>query len=209
MDFRLKPKEEKFFSMLNDHAKKCQEAGDIMAKALSGDYDKHDALKAITKLEHEADDIVASTGDNLMKTFITPMDREDIQALVEQLDDTIDDIKEIMDKLCIYQVGDPTEGTKALAKIVDKSLIHIAKSISYMGSLKKNHVKVEARAIKVRDLESKADRIYHDEMAKLFSECKDPIEIIKWKEILDSMEAVIDGCEKLVGTFRRVVLKYA
>ncbi len=56
---------------------------------------------------------------------------------------------------------------------------------------------------------NEADGVYHEEMAKLFSECKDPIEIIKWKEILNSIEEVIDGCEDLVGTFRRVVLKYA
>lgn len=209
MDFRLKPKEEKFFLLLNNHATLCAAAAELMDRAFQSDIDKNEALKQITLMERKADEIVAETGEQLLKTFITPMDREDIQGLVEELDNTIDNIKEIMDKMCMYHVGAPSKGASELASIVAKCLDNITKSISYMGSLKKNHLKVEARAKKVVKLEEKADRVYHEEMAILFTEWSDPIEIIKWKEILDSMEDVIDGCEKLVGTFRRVVLKYA
>ena len=110
----------------------------------------------------------------------------------------------------MYQVqSEPTTGAIRMAEIVAKCCKHIKKSISYMGSLKKNYLKVEGRALEVLRLEAEADDIYHVEMAKLFTECSDPIEIIKWKEILSSMEEVIDGSETLVGTFRRVVLKYA
>ncbi len=209
MDFRLKPKEERFFGLLNDHAKLCLESAELMNKAFLGEIGKDEALKKITKRELEADEIVEKTADLLMKTFITPMDREDIQSLVEQLDDTIDEIKEIMDKMCMYNVKEPTIGAIELSGIVERCLHQIVKSISYMGNLKKQHLKVEARVKKVLKLEEKGDAIYHEEMAKIFREWNDPIEIIKWKEILDSMENVIDGCEDLVGTFRRVVLKYA
>ena len=137
------------------------------------------------------------------------MDREDIQLLIEQLDDTIDIVKDIADKMLMYQVGIASEGVVRLAEIVAKCLKHINKCISYMDSLKKNYIKVDGRVHEVIRLESEADTIYHEEMAKLFKECADPIEIIKWKEILAAMEDVIDGCEDLVGTFRRVVLKYA
>ena len=130
--------------------------------------------------------------------------------MIDQLDNTIDNIKEIMDKMVMYQVqSEPTAGAIRMAEIVAKCCKHIKKSISYMGSLKKNYLKVEGRALEVLRLEAEADDIYHVEMAKLFTECSDPIEIIKWKEILSSMEEVIDGSETLVGTFRRVVLKYA
>lgn len=209
MDFRLKPKEEKFFCLLNDHSELCFKSAVLMNKVFLGECDRTEALKEITRMEHEADEIVEKTATLLMKTFITPMDREDIQALVEQLDNTIDDIKEIMDKFCMYHVKAPSEGAVALANIVERCLHQVTKSISYMGNLKKQHLKVEARGKKVIKLEEKGDHIYHEEMAKIFTEWTDPIEIIKWKDILDSMEHVIDGCEKLVGTFRRVVLKYA
>lgn len=209
MAFKLKGKEEKFFSILNEHAELCHEASLLMVKALKGEISKETALGDIDRKEKEADELVNETVERLRKTFITPMDREDIQELIDELDTTIDSIKDIMDKMCMYQAGDPVEGSIRLAEIAAKCMKHITKSISYMGSLKKNYIKVEGRALEVLRLESEADDVYHEAMAKLFTECKDPIEIIKWKEILNSMEDTIDGCERLVGTFRRVVLKYA
>ena len=209
MAFNLKGKEEKFFSLLNDHAELCHEAAQLMQEVFEGEVEKKEALRQIEQKEHDADELVAATMDRLRKTFITPMDREDIQLLIDQLDNTIDNIKEIMDKMVMYHVGKPSDGAIRMSEIVVKCVKHINKSIGYMGSLKKDHVKVEGRVHQVLKLESEADNIYHEEMAKLFTECTDPIEIIKWKEILSAMEDVIDGCEDLVGTFRRVVLKYA
>lgn len=180
-----------------------------MLEAFRGERDTETAFKDIYAKEQQADELVKNVAERLRKTFITPMDREDIQLLIDQLDTTIDSIKDIMDKVVMYHAGSPSEGAIELSQICAKCLKHVTKSISYMGSLKKNYVKVEARGLEVLRLESEADDIYHKEMATLFTECKDPIEIIKWKEILDAMENVIDGCEDLVGTFRRVVLKYA
>ena len=209
MAFGLKPKEEKFFLLLVDLAQLTHKAATLMAEAYAGEANMEEAMRKIDMMEVEADEIVAQTSALLMKTFIAPMDREDIQLLVQQMDDAIDSIKDIMDKTVLYHAKNPTPGTVRLAAICNKSLNHVAKSISYMSSLKKNHMKVEARAKKVIELEAEGDMLYHQEMARLFTEESDAIEIIKWKEILDSMEDVIDDCEKLVGTFRRVVLKYA
>ena len=209
MAFNLKGKEEKFFSIMNNHAHLCHEAAQVMEKAFKGETEMEAALSEIDQKEKRADELVNQTMERLRATFITPMDREDIQLLIDQLDTTIDSMKDIMDKMCMYNVGAPTEGAIRLAEIVTKCLKHITKSISYMSSLKKNYIKVEGRALEVLRLEEEGDAVYHEEMAKLFRECTDPIEIIKWKEILNAMEDVIDGCEDLVGTFRRVVLKYA
>ena len=209
MAFNLKGKEEKFFSIMNNHVHLCHEAAQVMEKAFKGETVMEAALSEIDQKEKRADELVNQTMERLRATFITPMDREDIQLLIDQLDTTIDSMKDIMDKMCMYNVGAPTEGAIRLAEIVTKCLKHITKSISYMSSLKKNYIKVEGRALEVLRLEEEGDAVYHEEMAKLFRECTDPIEIIKWKEILNAMEDVIDGCEDLVGTFRRVVLKYA
>lgn len=209
MAFKLKGKEEKFFGILEEHAQLCQDASLILLSVCKGELDKTAGFRDIDVKEKRADELVNETAERLRKTFITPMDREDIQLLIEQLDDTIDIVKDIADKMLMYQVGIASEGVVRLAEIVAKCLKHINKCISYMDSLKKNYIKVDGRVHEVIRLESEADTIYHEEMAKLFKECSDPIEIIKWKEILAAMEDVIDGCEDLVGTFRRVVLKYA
>ena len=209
MAFKLKGKEEKFFSILENHASLTYESAEMMERVFKGEVAKEDAFLEIDIKEKAADELVNETVERLRKTFITPMDREDIQLLIDQLDTTLDNIKEIMDKMLMYHVGSPSDGAVRMSEIIVKCVKHINKSIGYMGSLKKDHVKVEGRVHQVLKLESEADNIYHEEMAKLFTECKDPIEIIKWKEILSAMEDVIDGCEDLVGTFRRVVLKYA
>ena len=209
MAFRLKPKEEKFFTILDAHAQLCYEAASLLKEAIEEEIEKDEALEKISVLEGKANELVIETMKRLQKTFITPMDREDIQQLIDQLDLAIDAIKEIMDKMCMYNVGTATDGTKRMAAIAAKAIKEIRKSISYMVSLKKDYLKIEARSKKVLPLEQECDDLYHEEMAKLFMECKDPIEIIKWKEILQSIEDVTDDCEDLVITFRRVVLKYA
>jgi uncharacterized protein Yka (UPF0111/DUF47 family) len=209
MAFRLKPKEEKFFSLLEQHAQLCFESADLLNQAMLGEMEKDDALAQISVLEIKANELVMETMKRLQKTFITPMDREDIQQLIDQLDLAMDAIKEIMDKMCMYRVGEATEGAKRLTTIAAKAIKETRKNIAYMKNLKKDYLKVEARSNKILALEQEGDDLYHAEMAKLFTECKDPIEIIKWKEILQSVEDVIDDCEDLVITFRRVVLKYA
>ena len=82
MAFNLKGKEEKFFSMLNEHAELCHEAAQLMQEVFEGEVEKKEALRQIEQKEHEADELVAATMDRLRKTFITPMDREDIQLLI-------------------------------------------------------------------------------------------------------------------------------
>lgn len=209
MAFHLKPKEEKFFSLLDQHAALGYEAADLLCRAMHEEISKEEALTKIEALEKAADELVMDTMKRLQKTFITPMDREDIQQLIDQLDMAIDSISDIMDKMCIYNVGQATEGAKKMTFIAAKAMKEIRKSMGYMKDLKKNYLKVEARSKKVLKLEQQCDDLYHQEMAYLFTQCQDPIEIIKWKEILQSVEDVTDDCEKLVITFRKVVLKYA
>ncbi|MDU7192163.1 MAG: DUF47 family protein, partial [Veillonella sp.] len=171
MAFKLKGKEEKFFSILEKHAALTYESAEMMERVFKGDISKEEAFLEIDTKEKAADELVNETVERLRKTFITPMDREDIQLLIDQLDTTLDNIKEIMDKMVMYHVGKPSDGAIRMSEIVVKCVKHINKSIGYMGSLKKDHVKVEGRVHQVLKLESEADNIYHEEMAKLFTEC--------------------------------------
>ena len=209
MAFQLKPKEEKFFALLEKHAELGANAGKILYDCFANKIDSKDGLEEVRRLKREGAEVRSKTMERLQKTFITPIDREDIQSVIEQLDTALDEIKEIMDKMVMYHPGEPTPGAVAMAQIVAKCMDEIRKSVSYMRNLKGNYLKIEARSKKVSNLESQGDVYYHEEMAKLFTECTDPIHIIKWKEILSSMEDVVDECEILVNTFQRVVLKYA
>ena len=140
MAFHLKPKEEKFFSLLDQHATLGYEAADLLCQAMHEEIAKDVALKKIEALEKEADILVMETMKRLQKTFITPMDREDIQQLIDQLDMAIDSISDIMDKMCIYNVGTATEGAKRMTLITSKAMKEIRKSMGYMKDLKKKHL---------------------------------------------------------------------
>ena len=132
MAFKLKGKEEKFFSILEKHAALTYESAEMMERVFKGDISKEEAFLEIDTKEKAADELVNETVERLRKTFITPMDREDIQLLIDQLDTTLDNIKEIMDKMVMYHVGKPSDGAIRMSEIVVKCVKHINKSIGYM-----------------------------------------------------------------------------
>lgn len=209
MAFRFKPNEEKFFEFLTDHAKIVRQSAELLEEVIENGGDLTDAISRIDKLEKKADEIVGATMSKLHKTFITPFDREDIHVLIEKQDDIVDCIKGTIERMHMYNVGAAAEGTKELATVVFKSVKQLDKAVSYLDNIKKLHLKMEARCNRIVDLEAAGDQLYRSEMAKLFRECTDPIEIIKWKEILTQMEEVLDLCEDQAELLKRIVLKYA
>lgn len=209
MAFRLKPKEEKFFEFLADHAAIAKKASAAMVQAFEEQDRLSEILAEVEGLEAEADEQVDKILKKLHKTFITPFDREDILALAQKLDALVGAMKGIVDKMHMYNVGAASPEVRELVALVHTSVGQVAKSISYLSELKKQHLKLEARCNRIVALESEGDLLYRREMAKLFREGCDPIEIIKWKEILTSLEDTLDICEDITQLLKRVVLKYA
>jgi predicted phosphate transport protein (TIGR00153 family) len=209
MPFRLKPKEEKFFEFLAEHAEIANKAAELMTSAFEDPTRLATTMEEIDSLEREADELVEKILKKLHKTFITPFDREDIFALAQKQDNLIDAMTSIVDKMMMYNVGTASDEVLKLASLVRTSVRQIEKAVSYLSELKKQHLKLEARCNRVVALEAEGDVLYRNEMAKLFRECKDPIEIIKWKEILTSLEDILDNCEDITELLKRVVLKYA
>lgn len=209
MPFRLKPKEEKFFQFLADHVEIAKKTGEIMVQAFEEQERINDILAEAVKLENEADDLTVKIIKKLQKTFITPFDREDIFALAQKLDDLVDSMAHIVDKMHMYNVGTASPEVRQLVSLVHASVGQVAKAIGYLSELKKQHLKLEARCNRIVALEVEGDLLYRREMAKLFRECTDPVEIIKWKEVLTSLEDTLDICEDIVRLLKRIVLKYA
>ena len=206
---RLKPKEEKFFEFLMDHAELCEEAAELMVDGICGKIAREATLPIIEKLEKDADEIVTVTEKKLHKTFITPMDREDIHVLIELQDNVIDSIKALMEKLHMFNAGESPAGVIEMAKNVRDCIKQVGKAVKEVPNVKKNYLKIEARTNKVKQFEKIGDELYRQEMVKLFRETTDAVEIIKWKEILEELEKVLNTCEALAESLKRVVLKYA
>lgn len=209
MGFNIKPKEEKFFEYFVEATELLNKSADILYEAMEGEKDIEECLQKIDELERKVDDVTDTVISKLNKTFITPLDREDIYAIAQKLDDVADSIKATIEKMYLYNAPPASEGTKELANVLYKATKQMEKAFSQLSSIKKHRLKLQARCSRIVALEDKGDRLYREEMAKLFRECKDPIEVIKWKEILVGLEQTLDFCEDVATLLKGVVLKYA
>lgn len=168
-----------------------------------------DKMKAIIDLEHEADAINDKIIDELNQTFITPIDREDIFALANGLDDGVDYLQTTLQRLVIYRTGQAKEGVVSLTKLLLESTGEIIKAFELLKDIKKNRELILESTHRIGKLESEGDRVYRQEIAFLFDNVKDPIELIKWKDILENLEDTLDHCEDVSDMIRGVVMKYA
>jgi predicted phosphate transport protein (TIGR00153 family) len=207
--FGIKPKDEKFFDYLIEQVELVKTSADVLHQAIYEHEQLDQQVESIDDLEKQADDIVINISEKLQKTFITPLDREDILTLTQRLDDIVDCVKGIIERMQIYNVMTVSTGAREMAEIVLKAAKQVQKAVCYLPDIKKSHLKISARCSRIVELEAEGDRIYRYEMGKLFRECTDPIEIIKWKEILSNLEELLDMCEDVADSLKRIVLKYA
>lgn len=209
MAFNLKPKEEKFFSTLAEHAILVREAAEILHLAILDRSQIPELMSRIVETEKNADEIVDRILVKLHKTFIAPMDREDIFTLAKKLDDIIDCIKAAIERMDLYNIGTPPDRIREMSELILKCGKQVEKAIFSLQDLKKERLRLQARCQRIVDIEARGDELYRQEMGKLFRECTDPIEIIKWKEILFNLEEVLDLSEDVATSLKRVVIKYA
>jgi predicted phosphate transport protein (TIGR00153 family) len=173
--FRLIPKEEKFFEMFKESAENIHRGAVLLKEMMETWQDPVGMAKRIKDVEHEGDTITHNIAKKLNQTFITPIDREDIYSLTSALDDVLDLIEAIADRMLLYRVPGPTPQAKRLAQIIHDSTAEIVKGVSVLG--KSNDVL--KMCVEINRLENEADRITRDAIADLFQEGKDPIQVIK------------------------------
>ena len=209
MAFNLKPKEEKFFLTLAEHAMLVRESAEILHSAIADRSQIPELMKRINETERIADEIVDRILAKLHKTFIAPMDREDIFTLAKKLDDIIDCIKAAIERMELYNIDEPSERIREMAELILKCGKQVEKAIISLQDMKKERLRLQARCERIIDLEARGDELYRQEMGNLFRECTDAINIIKWKEILVNLEEVLDLSEDVATSLKRVVIKYA
>ncbi len=209
MVFKLKPKEEKFFQYLADYGELAYQAADILSQAVHNPDNIDELTGQIAEIENNADQVYEKTMKKLNKTFITPFDREDIYTIAQKLDNFVDATQGVVERLNIYNAGPASDGAKEMALTIVKCAKQVDKSCDHLTDIKKNRLKLEARCSRIIELEAIGDQLYRQEMARLFRECGNPIEIIKWKELLEKLEEILDIAEDLANAMKKVVLKYA
>jgi len=160
---------------------------------------------AIKDVEHRCDQIVHDALQRLNRTFVTPIDREDIYALLRSLDDVIDDIDAVADMLRLYRIDQVRPAARELARLITASTRQVHRGL---GGLEARAGAPEAVAEIVR-LESQADAVYAAAVGELFDRERDAIALIKWKEILDMLEGAADRCKDVATAIEGVLVKHA
>lgn len=200
---RIIPHETKFFDMFTDMANNLVEG----AKALRGLLQTYDDVSAnvqrIKGIEHKGDDIAHAVFVKLNQTFITPFDREDIHTLASSLDDVLDYINSAADRLTTYKITAPPAAAAELATIILRQAEELAKAV---GLLERGQELLEY-CVEVNRLENEADSISRAAIGQLFETEKDPIQLIKHKELLEVLEAATDKAEDAANVLETVVLK--
>lgn len=207
--FNFKHKDEEFFELFINSAEFFNQGAVLMNEVMK-DYSIAEVkMKEIIDLEHDADDINDRIIDKLNQTFITPIDREDIYALANGLDDGVDFLQGTVERMVMYRTGPAREGAIELTQLLIESTEELVKAFTLLKDIKKNQRKIVDHTRRIEKLESEGDRLYRKEVAHLFESCHDPIEIIKWKEVLEYLENTLDHCEDVADLIRGVVMKYA
>ncbi len=203
---RFIPKEEKFFDLFEELAAKIEE-GVKFFLAMVEKYEYSDEnIAHLKKIEHEADSITHNTYEKMHKTFLTPLDREDIYALVNKMDSVIDMIEASAMRLNLYKVKRPSEAIILLARILDKAVQKIKVIVHGMRDMKNARMILDA-CVEVNTLENDGDVVLRTTIAELFEKEKDVFELIKWKEIYERLEEAIDVCEDVSNIAEGIVLK--
>jgi len=199
----LVPKEHDYFRLFSELAANLDAAAQLLPKFMS-DGDRKSIAAAILEHEHVGDKIVHDIVRRLNKSFITPIDREDIYDLVATMDEVLDNIEAATDAMVLYRVAAPTEFARRQAKVIAEAAAVLHQIID---DLEKRTDLME-RVISINSLENEGDRIVRDAIAALFDDDIDAREIIKWKDIYELLESAIDECEHVANVIESIVLKH-
>jgi predicted phosphate transport protein (TIGR00153 family) len=202
------PKEQKFFDLFDELATKIEEGGDLFLDMVEHYEYSQPKIVKLKELENEADVITHKTYEKMHKTFLTPIDREDIYALVNKMDSILDMIEASAARMSLYKVKILAKEIIDQAKILNKAIKKVKYIVHAMKNMKNAKMIIDA-CVEINTLENEGDIVMRMTMTRLFEQEKDPIELIKWKEIFERIEEAIDVCEDVANVVEGIVLKYA
>ena len=203
----LLPQEFGFFDMFEKQAALAVEGAKLLAEFLEDLEAPGPKARRIKEVEHEADVVAHQAFAMLRKTFITPFDRNEIHHLTSKLDDVLDAMEAASERLWLYEIARATPEAKRLAKNIVDAVAQVLVAIRSLRNVKRDREQVLAACVEINRLENANDETLREGLAKLFREEKDPILIMKWKEIYEILEDATDCCEDVTDVIEGVVLE--
>ena len=204
--FNLIPKEVRFFEYFEQQSDYMIKAAALLHELVHNFQDARAKAYAIKEVEHQGDLVTHEIVKKLNTTFITPIDREDIHDLATRLDDVLDYIEAAAERLVIYRIKEPTSACRAMADVITTQVAAMDRCVRCLRTMDPGF---HEHAVEVNRLENRADTLLRETLAAMFEEQNDPIEVIKWKEIYETMEAVTDRCEDVANVIEGIILKMA
>ncbi len=199
------PRETKFFELFVDDASNVLAAARLLVEFFRNYGDRERLSIQLRDIEHRGDQISHDIGHKLESTFVTPLDREDMLALISRLDDIVDLIEEVADTCVLYGIEAPTPVARQQADIIVAQCEQLVAAMRKLSSFKD----LSPHWIEVHRLENEGDRIVRHAIAELFTNGEDAVGIIKWKDVYALLEDAIDTCEDVANVVERIVVKHA
>jgi predicted phosphate transport protein (TIGR00153 family) len=202
--FRLIPREEKFYKDFQALADEIKRGARLLEQMVTPEHPVWDKADEIKEVEHKCDFLTHEIIQRLNRTFVTPIDREDIHALARSLDDVMDAIDASASLVRLYRLDRVRYGARELAHIITTSTDQVRLAIDAM----EQSAPVSTHAVEINRLENEADRTHQLAVTRLFDDERDPILIMKWKETLDFLEDATDRCEDVANVLESVMVKH-
>jgi hypothetical protein len=206
--FPFLPREQIFFDLFEESAQNAVKVSGLLAELLNKWDNIEERVKQISALEHEGDNITHRIIAQLNRTFVTPIDREDIAALTNRMDDVVDFIEDAAVTMLIYEVQQPTERAKELAGILVSATAEVSRAIPCLRH-RNQLFRIPEHCIEINRLENEADVVLRSALGELFHDHVDLVDVIKWRQIYQQMETATDRCEDIADVLEGVMIKRA
>jgi predicted phosphate transport protein (TIGR00153 family) len=201
---RLTPQKQEFFSLYGQASANAVEISRLLVTLLDRfPEDGEGLVKQIKDREHEGDRLTHEVVDLLNRTFVTPFDRDDMYRLASALDDICDHVDEAAGRIVSYGVGQIRLQAKEQAQTIRRSAGKLADAVALLEGFQDSRSHLD----ELRELEDVADQILHDSVSSLFMARADPLEVIRWKDIHESLEEAMDACESAADVLEAIVVK--
>ena len=201
--FKFLPKEEKYFELFDRMADQINIAAAMLIKLFDdiGNVERH--AEELKRIEHQADELSHDVMKRLNKSFITPIDREDIHALISAMDTVVDSIEGVAARAVMYGVTESTPAMKELTRILAETATATGRAVAKMQS----HEDMADLIVEVHTLEAQGDVVYRKAVRELFAQTSDALTVLKDKEIYEKLESAIDACEVAANVLENIRIK--
>ena len=203
MRFRIRPVETTFYELFTEMANHLVLGADLLAQMLDTGTDKKSIGEQMREAEHQADETTHKIIKRANSTFITPFDREDIYRLASSLDDVMDFMEETVDLVGLYELGDLPADFAPQVEVLQRATQLTAEAMPRLRTMKD----LDEYWIEINRLENQGDRSYRRAVAKLFSGSYKSLEVLKLKDVVDSLEHAIDALESVANTVEQIAVK--